>query len=254
MRPSAMLLVVAALVLGAASGTAGATEPTPVVAPARTPQGLAVIAIGSARDDAFTLARAVYGSSLRPRSLDELRARILAGDPAPPAATKDVRELAELRASITGDDAASRRLLSSIAQQLGVQGLLVVRRVQVEDAGVESDGGAPATPPATVGLFLADSGEFDAAKYEPEAGDAGWRPTVTSLARRFPPPAAPATAQVAPMPPPKLSSEQKDSKPFYLSPWLWGAIGAAVVIGGLFWFSTQDTGEDPIHLQMRVPR
>jgi hypothetical protein len=60
--------------------------------------------------------------------------------------------------------------------------------------------------------------------------------------------------QISPVAPPKLSSEGKDNKPFYASPWLWGAIGAAVLIGGFFYFASQDTSSDPIHLQMRVPR
>ena len=282
-----MLLVLAAIVTAtsadaqpAQSGRQEATTHTP--APARRqPQGVAVVASGSARDDAYTLARAVYGSSLRPRSLDELRARILAGDPPPPSATKDVRELSELRAGVSGEDAASRRLLAAIAQQLDVQALLVVSRAPApadEEKDVppaaSEDAGAPAaaapaessadaggaSPPAparlppphvTARLFLAQTGELDAARYEPDA--AGWRGTVTSLSSRFPPPATPAAARLE-GPPPKLSSEGKDGKPFFKSPWLWGAVGAAVLIGGFFFFATQDTSDDPIHLQMRVPR
>jgi hypothetical protein len=219
-----------------------------------------------AREDAFALARAVYGSSLRPRSLDELRARILAGDPAPIAGTKDVRELAELRGGVNGDDAASRRLLAAIAQQLGVQALLVVSRSRPAepvggDAGpdeatatVEADAGAASSSspaPASARLFLAETGELDAARYEPD-GSGGWRGTVSSLSGRFPPPPSVATAQVQ-GPPPKLVPKEED-KPFYRSPWLWGALGAAALVGAFFFFVSQDTGDDPIHLQMRVPR
>jgi len=302
-----VLFVLAALATAtAADAQPGRQEPTLLmqVPVARAAQGVAVVASGGARDEAFTLARAVYASSLRPRSLDELRARILAGDPAPPSATRDVRELAELRAGVTGEDAASRKLLASIAQQLGVQALLVVsrgplppsseqnaERKQEEAAPAEVDAGAaassvpsvaadagasdagaaraaavppapadagaaPAAPgaagsPVSARLFLADTGEFDAARYEPDAS--GWRGTVTSLSSRFPPPPAPRAAQLQ-GPPPKLSSEEKRGRPFYMSPWLWGAVGAAALIGGFFFFATRDTGDDPIHLQMRVPR
>ncbi len=294
-----VLLVLAALATAGIADAQPARQDATAAAPnvvQRKAQGIAVVASGPAREDAFALARAVYGSSLRPRSLDELRARILAGDPAPPAATKDVRELAELRAGVTSDDAASRRLLGAIAQQLDVEALLVVSRgpapsatadAKTEDAadagaspaagGVVADGGAapvaavdqadagtpmappPAAPASSGGqggrvsarLFLASTGELDAARYEPDAS--GWRGTVTSLSARFPPPPAPAAARLQ-GPPPKLSSEGKDGKPFYMSPWLWGAVGAAVLIGGFFLFATQDTGDDPIHLQMRVPR
>jgi hypothetical protein len=277
------------------------------MAPKAKAQGVAVVASGGARDDAFALARAVYASSLRPRGLDELRARILAGEPAPPTATKDVRELAELRAAVAGEDAASRRLLGGIAQQLGVQALLVVGRApsarteahepretaeaekgsasdagapsaaagpssvdagaqatagpssvdagaQATAAGASAEAGAPSAAPAVpvvARLFLAETGDFDAARYEPDAS--GWRGTVASLSGRFPPPPALVTAQLQ-GPPPKLSSEGKQSRPFYASPWLWGAVGAAVLIGGFFFFATQDSSDDPIHLQMRVPR
>lgn len=287
-----MLLVFAALATVTVADQqrvrAAPLEPTETLAASPKPagQGVAVLGNGAARDEAFALARAVYGSSLRPRQLDELRARILAGDPAPPSATKDIRELAELRAGVTGEDAASRRLLASIAQQLGVQALLVVSRAPApveqretkdESAPVTVDGGAAsvtpsgpfvasdagATPPVaqasapralvSARLFLADTGEFDAARYEPN--DSGWRGTVTSLTGRFPPPPAPVAAQAQhPMAPPKLPSEGKESRPFYMSPWLWGAVGAAALVGGFFFFAAQDTSDDPIHLQMRVPR
>ena len=292
-----MLLVLAALatVTAADAQLAAPLEPaeTHATSPKSAGQGVAVLASGAARDEAFTLARAIYGSSLRPRRLDELRARILAGDPAPPSATKEIRELAELRAGVIGEDAASRRLLASIAEQLGVQALLVVSRTPAapaeqketkesetkeESAPASADGGvasvapsapsslsleadAGVTPPAAVAaapralasarLFLADTGEFDAARYEPNAS--GWRGTVTSLTGRFPPPPAPVAAQLQGAPP-KLSSEGKESRPFYMSPWLWGAVGAAALIGGFFFFAAQDTSDDPIHLQMRVPR
>ncbi|HVH45144.1 MAG TPA: hypothetical protein VM925_22480 [Labilithrix sp.] len=289
-RPLALFLVLAALATSAIAGAQPA--PSAVTAPVSKPasQGVAVLGMGASRDDAFGLARAVYASSLRPRHLDELRARILAGDPAPPAASREVRDLAELRASITGDDAASRRLLSSIAQQLGVRALLVVSRHSARDekekaipaetldagapdgsspeaadrpspaAGSEAvDAGVDRARPATVTarLFLADSGEFDAARYEPETTAAGegtsWRGTVTSLSGRFPPAPGAATAQLQ-GPPPKLTPGEKESRPFYTSGWLWGAVGAAALLGGFFFFATQDTSSDPIHLQMRVPR
>lgn len=291
-----MLLFFAALAMVTAADQrlvrAAPLEPTETLAtsPKSAGQGVAVLGSDAVRDEAFTLARAVYGSSLRPRKLDELRARILAGDPAPPSATKDIRELAELRAGVTGEDAASRRLLASIAQQLGVQALLVVSRTPAppapketkesetkdESAPVTVDGGAASVAPSveanagvtspavqtpaagpralvSARLFLADTGEFDAARYEPN--ESGWRGTVTSLTGRFPPPAPPVAAQAQlHVAPPKLPSEGKESRPFYMSPWLWGAVGAAALVGGFFFFAAQDTSNDPIHLQMRVPR
>ena len=43
-------------------------EPAAAVSPRAKAQGIAVVGIGSSREEAFVLARAVYGSSLRPRA------------------------------------------------------------------------------------------------------------------------------------------------------------------------------------------
>jgi hypothetical protein len=297
-------LVVATLVLASASaGSASAQEPTPTptqpsIAPPQQPQpvsavrptlapsaaaqpgkpagqGIAVLAIGPARDEAFALARAIYGSRLRPTSLDEVRARVLAGAAPPPNASRELRELAEVRAGITGEDAAGRRLMTGLAQQVGAEALLVVKvergsaatapagpplPAAVEDGGASTDAGnaAPATT-VVARLFLTDSGDFDAARYAPEPGldgPAAWKSTVTSLEARFPSSsrgvAGPKAALVAA--PVKLRPEDEKSSPFYASGWFWGALGAAALVGGAFYFATRDTGSDPIHLQLKVPR
>lgn len=279
-------LVVATLVLASASaGSAFAQEPTPTpaqpsIAPPQqsqpgkpTGQGIAVLAIGPARDEAFALARAIYGSRLRPTSLDEVRARVLAGAAPPPNASRELRELAEVRAGITGEDAAGRRLMTGLAQQVGAEALLVVKvergsaaaapagpPAAVEDGGASTDAGnaAPATT-VVARLFLTDSGDFDAARYAPEPGldgPAAWKSTVTSLEARFPTSSrgvgAP-NAALAPAPV-KVRPEDEKSSPFYASGWFWGALGAAALVGGAFYFATRDTGSDPIHLQLKVPR
>lgn len=292
-------LVVATLVLAAASaGSASAQEPTPTptqpsIAPPQEPQpapavrptlapsaaaqpgkpagqGIAVLAVGPARDEAFALARAIYGSRLRPTLLDEVRARVLAGAAPPPNASRELRELAEVRAGITGEDAAARRLMTGLAQQVGAEALLVVKverapapagpPAAVEDGGVSTDAGNAARATTVVArLFLTDSGDFDAARYVPEPaleGPAAWKSTVTSLEARFPSlsrgVAAP-NAALAPAPV-KLTPEGEKSSPFYASGWFWGALGAATLVGGAFYFATRDTGSDPIHLQLKVPR
>jgi hypothetical protein len=305
-------LVVATLVLGlgvASGGSASAQEPTPMPtqpkpspglgsqAPPPPPlsipdappgtagqpakpagQGIAVLAIGPARDEAFALARAIYGSRLRPTSLDEVRARVLAGASPPANASRELRELAEVRAGITGEDAAGRRLLTGLAQQVGAQALLVVRVERVtspapaapagppapaDDAGAAADAGVAggnAAPATTVvaRLFLTDSGDFDAARYAPEPGlegPAAWKSTVTSLEARFPSVSRAVGPSAATAPAPlKLKPEDEKSSPFYASGWFWGALGAAALIGGAFYFATRDTGSDPIHLQLKVPR
>lgn len=223
-------------------------------------QGIAVLARGGAEgevseEDAYAAARTVYATPLRPRGLDELRARILAGGPVPKTASPKLHELAELRASIRGEDAASRRLLASIAAELGVQGILVIHEGHAR-------------------LFLADSGEFDAATYargetsgegagqgEGEGErDAPWKAVVRSLEQRFPATPPPrvarpkAEASSNATAPARSGGEGEPSRPFYASPWFWGGVGAALLLGGGFYLASRDTSDDTIHLQMRVPR
>jgi len=110
--------------------------------------------------------------------------------------------------------------------------------------------------------FLADTAAFDAARYAPDpplgASDGGveaprWSGIVASLERTLgdasPPVRAPAlaTSDVAP-----LQSKQDESKPFYASPWFWGAIGAAAFGGTAVYFATRDNSPSTIHLQLQV--
>lgn len=229
------------------------------------PQGVAVLGTANAKDDAFALARSVYASGLRPRTLDEMRARILAGEQ-PTMGTKELKDLSDLRGAINGEDVASKRLLASIAAQFNLQAILVVseKPAAAPAAAVDADGGAPDSTSdagAPVGttpyarLFVAALGDFDAARYDPAApSDGGWNATVASVVGRFPPPPPP-PAGVA-LPPPQLAKipqEKHEDKPFYKSPWLWGALAAAAVIGGIFFFASQDKSSDPIHVRMTVP-
>lgn len=236
-----------------------------------------MLAVGDAREEAFALARAIYGSRLRPVTLDEVRARVLAGDPPPPNGSRELRELAELRAGVTGEDAAGRRLLAGLAQQVGAEALLVVKVERAPAAAPTPSppaasppaapppagdppaaGNAAAAPTVIARLFLTQTGEFDAARYSPEpdsSGVAAWRSTVASLEARFPPPSRAVGPAAASRPAPAtLRPDEQKSAPFYASGWFWGAVGAAALLGGAFYLASQDTSSDPIHLQMRVPR
>jgi hypothetical protein len=212
-------------------------------APSSVDQGVAVLAQGDIAELAWPLAQSVYGSAkLRPAALDEARARVLAGDKPAPDAKPDVVELAELRAGVRGDDAASRELLSTIGQRTHVHALLVV---------VAAD----AAPSAR--LFDVGSKTFDAARYEPEAGDAGdrWEKTVRSLERVFAPPPPVVAPKAATAAVPKLGAKDTpSSKMFYESPWFWGSLGGAALIGLGIFLATRDYSGDTIHLRMEVPR
>ena len=213
-------------------------------APSSVDQGVAVLAQGDVAEIAWPLAQSVYGSAtLRPTALDEARARVLAGDKPGLDAKPDVVELGELRAGVRGDDAASRELLATIGQRSHVHALLVV----------VATGSA-----ASARLFDVGSKSFDAARYEPDAGDADhrWDKTVRSLERIFAPPAplvaAPkaATAAVAKIP----AKDTHSSKAFYESPWFWVGLGAAALLGGGIFLATRDYSGDTIRLRMEVPQ
>jgi hypothetical protein len=249
-----VLLAVAAGPLFASSPAHA--QPPAQPAPKAAAQGVAVLAMGAPSDAAALLAREVYANDkLKPAALDEATSRSLLGDAPPDGAPKELRDLAELRAGVKGDDAASRQLLAAIAHRLGVRGVLVVE--------------APSDHGPSARLFLAESGEMDAARYEPDAAGSklGWSSAVRSVARGLGSTVMPAPAP-APLPPasarapsgglavkegPHIDNTPPGARHFYESPWFWGAIGAALFVGGATYFATRDNGSNTIHLQLQVP-
>jgi hypothetical protein len=127
-----------------------------------------------------------------------------------------------------------------------------------------------ATPPEAR-VFLADTGAFDAAHYSALASDGGevdWAPAVASIERTYGAMAVAPSPTMTPAPtlathgvaPPKdkdiKENKEKDapSRPFYASPWFWGAIGAAALGGTALYFATRDNSPSTIHLQLQVPK
>ncbi len=222
------LLLVAALATTIPLGASKAIADTVQVKSTR--HGVAVMAQGDAKDAMWPLAQAIYAdAALRP-SFDEMHARVLAGDD-----VEELKDLGELRAGVKGDDAASRQLLSTMADQLDVQAIVVVA---TDESG------------STARTFQSSSKTFDAAVFvaKKEKDALAWPGAVESLHKTFAPPPAPPPAtkpkQDAPAP----------SKPFYLSPWFWGALGAAVVGGLAIVLATQDMSGDTLKLQLKVPK
>jgi hypothetical protein len=265
--------------VASADGPTGATSAAPERAAS---QGIAVFAIGSnANEESFAAARAVYGSRLRPAALDEVRARVLAGGAPPANASRELRELAAIRAGVNADDAAGRRLLAGIGKQIGVEALLVVKVESAApaatgapatigaptpsedaadggaDAGENAAGNAAPVPTVIARLFLVDTGDFDAARYSPDPGPrapAAWKSTVTSLEARFPGSRGTAGPAAATRAAPQVKPEGGKSSPFYASGWFWGAVGGAALLATVFYFASRDTSSDTIHLQMTVPK
>jgi hypothetical protein len=246
----------------AARSSLAFAQPPPVPASAPTPAsvGLAVVAMAGATDSAWPLARSVYAAeSLRPVSMDEPHARSLCGEAPPSNAPPDVRDLAELIASLHGDDAPSRALLGDIARRFSVRAVVVVR----------ADGGRPSAR-----VFLADAGAFDAATYTPdEASPLSWSEATRSLVRAFgwPPPdrirnqdalvaGESARSLSGGTHAPSLATHEESGnrgqvrrREFYESGWFWGALGAAAFAGGAVFLATRDSGGSAIHLQVQVP-
>ena len=86
----------------------------------------------------------------------------------------------------------------------------------------------------------------------------GWSGAVASFERAYgafetgaPDTRAPQLATSAlPPPVPKVP----ESHPFYVSPWFWGAVGAAVFGGVAVYFATRDNTPAAIHLELQVPK
>ena len=223
-----LVVYVTTLVVLLTCRSARADEPRP------KPKGIVVVATEGATDAAWPLARAVYGDDmLRPRDIDDAKARVLAGE----AGSADLAELAELRAGVKGDDAASRQVLAALADKLRVVGIVVVS----------------AGDPPSARLYDADTKAFDAARYAPEKGE--WAGAVKSLERWYLPSPPPLVTAVPKEPEPAKPQDKpkEKSKSFYESPWFWAAIGAALLIGGGVLIATNVQTSDTIHMQVRLP-
>jgi hypothetical protein len=241
----------------------------PAVAAAATPSpalhGVAVVAGAGAADVAWPLAQALYSdASLRPAGIDEAHARVLCGEAPSADAPADLRDLADTIAAVHAEDAPAKALLGVVARRLGVAAIVVVR--------------VEAGRPARARVFLTETQEFDAATYEQDPPpNLSWTAAARSLARAYGSPsssgasaprpgaaglgvspvAVPSTA--GPAAAPALATQEvskaepKKSRPFYVSPWFWGALGVAALAGGGAYLLSRDTGSSTIHLQVQGP-
>jgi hypothetical protein len=107
-----------------------------------------------------------------------------------------------------------------------------------------------ATGHTTARQWIHASKSFDAATYTAtrDDGNVAWPGVLASLRKQYASP-PPVVANAAPI----KSEKPASSKPFYLSPWFWGAIGAAVIGAVAVILATQDLSSDTIKLQLKVP-
>lgn len=238
-RVPAVVAVAAALTTAFVepSGLAAAPASSSTAEPASQEQGLLVVAAEGAEDDAFGLARALYGTpGLRP-AVAEDDGRALLGDVGadPGQGTADggagLRELAELRRGARGDDAATRLVLGTLARRFRAAAVVLVT-----------------TSPRLARVYRPGDGAFDGARYEPDANAASpWAATVRSLERAYGAP--PANVRATPRPP---TEGRGGDRPFYASAWFWSAVGAAALGGAALYLATRDNDPETIHLQVRV--
>ncbi len=285
----------------AASGPSAAASPaessTPIgPPPASTRAGIAVLAIGpvafstdetGARKletgrEVFSATRALAKQlyavpRLRPHA-DEGTVSALAGVPTPPDAAAALREISELRASLTPDleSATSRALLESLGRKVDVEGLVVVsaapggatqaRLLRVEgspDGGVTThlEGAifaATEGPPATAGegpsyswnatsiaSLLGPPSKAGPGKGQGPEGALGPRRDSLPSAKTA---TAPGKTQ------PKSKADEKKSKNIFESPWFWVAAGGLAAIGvtALVVSQTVDTHSGSVNLQGKV--
>jgi len=274
-RLAACAIAALALTLAARSGAADEPgTPAPPVAtatpPRAQPHGAVVVAASEgAAAAAWALAYEVYRDpGLRP-SIDDATARVLAGNPAPEGAPPRLAELSELRMSIVrswpaaapapadagpapkpASDLVTRRLLASLGTELGAE--LVV--------AVVMDGTHPVARtmrPTTAtfeGVELGPTVEIaqDGSKSFRWPGAVltlqGLVPGATPPAPAPAPPLAPKAVEATPVP-----AIPAEPRPFYKSPWLWGSVGGAAVIGlSVFLISRATSSSSDVHLTGKV--
>jgi len=216
MRSSAALLAVIMSTGSASAGPVVVSTSTLSVDTASARRGVLVLAAPDTHTDAsWPVAQAVYGdAALRP-SIADAEARALAGDIVDDKATARVRELAELRAKVKGDDAASRAILAELARRTGARAIAIVSTV---DGATE------------VRVWDAADDAVGSTRYRREAS--GWQPLVGTLRTRY----APQKVEPAPAP-------AKQGKSFVESPWFWAALGAAAAGGVAVYLLTRDNEE-----------
>ena len=242
-----------------------ATAPAP---PRAAPHGAVVVAASEgAGPAARALAFEVYRDpELRP-SIDDPTARVLAGAAPGEGAPPRLAELAELRVSIARSwpptsapatvdagpapppsDLVTRRLLASLGVEVGAE-LVVV---------VVMDGTHPVARALRPTVATFERVELGPTVETAQDGSKAfhWPGAVATLRGLIPPaapaspapPLAPKAAPLAPAPP-----APAEPRPFYKSPWFWGSVGGAAVIGlSVFLISRATSSSSDVHLTGKV--
>jgi hypothetical protein len=251
---------------------AASAQPGAGVAAAR---GAIVVAVG---DDASAAARAlaleVYrDAGLRP-AIDEPTARVLAGGAPAAGAPAKLQEIADLRGSIArardgvasdpqplaGSEVISRRLLDSLATELGAALVVAVSIKDGRPVARVLRRGAAAFEPTELGATTEAAADGTSTIH--------WAGSIAFLSALAPALPAPAPPAPAPQPAEPAPSALKplatplaptpwlapaESKPIWKSLWFWGALAGVAAVGvGVFAISKATQSSDNVHLQGTV--
>jgi hypothetical protein len=267
-RTGAGLLFGSALFL---SAEVGALAETPTPTNTKNPgQGAVVVAVGpDGAAPARSLARDVYRDAALKPDVDDATARVLIGEEQPPPAAPSapaagpgdaaakLRELGELRASVSGagSDAAARRLLAAIGADLKA-------RVVVS---VTMEGGRPVAKVLRVETSAFEGVELGATVETTPSGEKlyQWPGALETLRKLVPAAETGGAAASAPLRPtaakPSASPAKSDSKPgesksVWSSPWFWVTLGGVVAVGATVFAVAKATEADggTLRLQGRV--
>jgi hypothetical protein len=247
-RLAARTLLGLALWLGPLGGVARAEPVVGQAAAAGT--GVIIVAIGDAASEpARALAHGVYrDAALRP-GIDDRTARVLAGEAPPPDAPAELRELAELVASVGAADseAVSRRLLASLGSEH--RAALVVTVAMHGERPV-----ARILRVATSSFERLDLG--GAIETSPEGSRRFLWPGATELLRGLlsPKPAPAKTEPIKPVPartPAPAPQETSSARPFWYSPWFWGPLAGVTAAGLSVLIAVKASESDPEMVRMK---
>lgn len=240
------------VVASATAFAAASLGPAPARAEAPPPasRGALVVALGSnVATEAKALARDVYRDPRLQPNVDEVTARVLAGEPAAEDAPPELRSLARVRESLpTTPDDLGAKLIAAIGRE---------RHAEIVVA-VSMTGDRPMARVVRVASAKYESVLIEATAERGEGGVVrhSWPGATTILHQFFVAPAAPVAPRAgSPIAPRKI--ETQPPKPvdkrssWYKSPWFWGPLGAVVATGAAIVIATQATKDDVDTLRLR---
>ena len=211
---------------------------SPAHAEVEPAQGVAVVLLPPAdlwsldrekhEEAASALAHDVYArDALRPAHMTESLARGLVGRGSDALARR-------LRQTLSPSDTDGTEALHDLASALSVRAVVVV-------------GAGPSAR-----LYLSDINTFEPSRYMIDAS--GRFGPLVLIAERQLSTLGGGTSRSSAKSEAAKPKDAKEGRPFYASPWFWGAAAGALFVGAAIYLLGRDKSDGTIHLQMNVPR